>query len=432
MKIKLTLYLLFCSFYLLKAQTPTPGKKQELPIVIKEATIHVGNGDVIENGVVVIKKGVIVNIGKKGSIPIDKTAHTVIDAKGKHVYPGFINVNNTLGITEIGAVRATRDYREVGTLNPHVRSAIAFNTESKVGSTIRSNGVLITQPTPRGGLISGQSSIMRLDAWNWEDAAISMSDGIHLNWPRSYAYKWTESGVILKKNENRDKQINRLEELFVNAKAYNKSNEKDVRLASIQELIVEKKNLYIHSNSVKDIIESIEFAKKHGIEKIVLVEGKESYLITEYLKENNIPVILSRVHSLPMYEDDSPISMFELASKLDKAGVLYCLGWSGDMEAMNSRNIMFGAGNTVAYGVEYEKAVASVTLNTAKILGIANKYGSLEKGKSATLVISEGDALDMRTNSISYALIDGRVVDLNNHQKELNKKYTKKYGIVGN
>lgn len=424
MKTKLTIYLILCTLYFSQAQN------KEQPILITGATIHIGNGEVIEKGIIVLENGVITQIGKYGETVIDRRAHTTIDGLGKHVYPGFINVNNTLGLREIDAVRATRDYQEAGALNPHVRAMIAFNTDSKVAKTVRTNGVLITQATPRGGRISGQSAVMKLDGWNWEDATISESDGIHLNWPASFKYKWNGHGVDLVKNDKKDEQITELQQFITNAKAYGlKHDVMDMRLEAMQSILEGKSNLYIHVNSAKGIIASVNFAKENKIKKIVIVEGGESFMVTDFLKENNIPVILSRVHDLPMKEDDSVLSSYELANKLEKAGVKYCLGWSGDMEAMNSRNLQFGAGTTVAYGVDYEKAVTSISLNTAQILGIDKMYGSLEKGKSATLFISDGDALDMRTNNVIYAFIDGIKVDLNNHQKELSDKYLEKYNL---
>lgn len=413
-----------------KAQLPVPANDAKLPILIQGATIHIGNGEVIEKGILVAENGVITQIGKYGEVVIDKRAHTTIDGNGKHVYPGFINVNNTLGLSEIDAVRATRDFGETGALNPHIRAMIAYNTESKVAWTVRTNGVLITQATPRGGRISGQSSTMRLDGWNWEDAVIRESDGIHLNWPRRFSYKWNGHGVDLEPNKDKEKQLVELQQFFTNAKAYAmEHNEKDLRLEAMNPILTGTTNLYIHTNTAKDIVESVKFAQSNGIKNIVIVDGKEAHLVTGFLKENNISVVLSRVHSLPMYEDEEVLRPYERASILSNAGINYCLSWSGDMEAMNSRNLPFGAGTTVAYGVEYEDAVRSISQNAANILGIGDTYGSLEKGKSATLFISDGDALDMRTNKVSYALIDGKEIDLNNHQKELNKKYSDKYGI---
>lgn len=431
MKTKLTLTVLtVCITMLAKAQLPVPADKAQIPILITGATIHIGNGEVIENGVIVIENDIIKEVGKSEEVLVDKSRKEVINAKGKHIYPGFINVNNTLGLREIDAVRATEDYRESGSMNPHVRALIAFNTESRVAWTVRTNGVLLTQATPRGGLISGQSAIMHLDGWNWEDAAVLESDGIHLNWPSNFSYKW-EPGEGLKKEKNKDKDkiVENLDQFFTKAIAYGKLHkELDMRMEAMQPVMAGKSNLYLHAQEAKDIINGVNFAKKYNV-KTVIVGGQEAYLVADFLKENNVPVILNRVHSLPGYEDEPVLTPYEVAAKLDKAGIVYCLGWAGDMEAMNSRNLSFGAGSTVAHGVAYEKAVQSISLNTAKIVGIDNHYGSLEKGKSATLFISEGDALDIRTNDITFIWINGRKIDLNNHQKELNKKYTEKYGI---
>ena len=406
------------------------AQNKDLPsIIIQGGTIHVGNGDVIQNGTIIIEGGQIKEIGPKKEVKNGENV-TVINAEGKHIYPGFINVNNTLGLREIDAVRATRDFKEAGLMNPHVRALIAFNTESKVIQTVRSNGVLISQATPRGGRVSGQSAVMKLNGWNWEDASILNSDGIHINWPKTFTYKWNGSGLDMIENKNKLKEVDELQHLFSNAKSYQISNEKkDVRLESLLPLLKGQSNIYMHANLAKDIIESVKFAQKNGIKRIVIVGGKEAHLIPQFLKANNISVILDRVHSLPMYEGDPILTPYQIADILNKNEIKYCLSWTGDMEAMNSRNLPFGAGSTIAYGVPYEQAVSSITLNTAKIIGIDQQYGSLEKGKSATLIISEGDALDMRTNNILHAFIDGDKVDLNNHQRELNKKYSKKYQL---
>ena len=421
---KITTYLLLFTFYFSIAQD------KGIPTLITGATIHIGNGEVIEEGDIVISEGKIQKIGITGEVANDRGVYKTLKANGKHVYPGFINVNNTLGLREIDAVRATRDFQETGALNPHVRALIAFNTDSKVSKTVRTNGVLITQATPRGGRVSGQSAVMKLDGWNWEDAVISESDGVHVNWPRNFTYKWNGSGVDRVKNEKKSSQIDEIVSLFKNAKSYHiKHNEKDMRLEALKPVIDGESNVYVHTNQAKDILESVQFFKDLGIAKIVVVEGKEAHLIADFLGQNKVPVMLSRVHSLPMREDGAVLAPYKSAQKLNKAGLLYCLSWAGDMEAMNSRNLPFGAGTTVAYGVPYEKAVQSITLNAAKIIGIDKHYGSLEKGKSATLFISDGDALDMRTNNVINAFIDGVEVDLNNHQKELNEKYSKKYNL---
>jgi imidazolonepropionase-like amidohydrolase len=185
--------------------------------------------------------------------------------------------------------------------------------------------------------------------------------------------------------------------------------------------------LFIHVDDEKGIIDAINFTKQHKIENVVLVGAYEAYKQTELIKENDVSVLLRRVHSRPSKSDEDYDLPFKLAKKLVDAGVTVALEASGDMERMNSRNLPFYAGTTVAYGLDKEQALQLITLNAAKILGIDAQYGSLETGKSATLFISQGDALDMRTNQLEQAFIDGRNISLESHQTKLWKRYTEKY-----
>jgi imidazolonepropionase-like amidohydrolase len=399
------------------------------PILFIGATAHLGNGEVIDNAAISIQNGKFDLVANASTIRIDPSAFdTIYKVYGKDIYPSFILPNTTLGITEIDAVRASRDYKETGGSNPNIRSLIAYNTDSKLARTVRSNGVLIAQVTPRGGLVSGQSSVMHLEGDNWEDAEIKADDGIHINWPNSYYNTgwWAEPGET-KKNKEYQKKISELTKLFSKAKSYEiSSNIMDLKMESMRGLFNGTKNLYIHANSTSDMRDAIDFSEKHHVKNIIIVGGEDALKIASILSKKKIPVILNRVHRLPKSQDSPIDEPFKQAKKLQDAGILFCLSYEGDMEAMGARNLAFTAGTTVAYGQGYEKAVQSITLNTAKILGINNIVGSIEKGKNATFFISTGDALDMRTNNVEKAFINGIAVDLNNHQKELFEKYKNK------
>ena len=188
----------------------TFNTKAQKPILFVGGIAHIGNGEVIENSAISIKEGSFDIVANANLIRIDPTAFdTIIKIYGKHIYPSFIVPNTTLGITEIDAVRASRDFNEIGGVNPNIRSLIAYNSDSKITKTIRTNGVLIAQVTPRGGLVSGQSSIMFLEGNNWEDAALKVDDGIHINWPNSYYTTgwWAEPGET-KENKKYSIEIN--------------------------------------------------------------------------------------------------------------------------------------------------------------------------------------------------------------------------------
>jgi len=415
----------------------TPAKPQTKSILLMNGIAHVGNGTVIENSAIGFKDGKITLIGDATTIRIPSGAYdTTINISGKHVYPGFIAPNSTLGLNEIESVRATRDFAETGNLNPHVRSVISYNSDSKIPPTVRTNGVLLAQITPRSGTISGTSSILELDGWNWEDMTLKMDDGIHLNWIPMFKRDWKDydgEGPIpeLKKSTDYDKQKSELKKFFADSRAYSEvvNLEKNLRLEAMKGLFNAEKTLFVHVNTAKEIMDAVYFSKDAGVKKMVLVGGTDSWMVTDLLKENNIPVMVNRLHNLPTRTDADIDLPYKLPALLQKAGVLFCLENAGDMEQIHTRNIPFLAGTAVTYGLTKEEAVASVTLSAAKILGIDKRVGSLEEGKDATLFISAGDALDVKSNDVILAFIRGKKLDLNNEQKELNEKYLKKYGL---
>lgn len=427
-KNKILLAATFCfllSTFKLVAQVETPALPQSKSILLMNGYAHLGNGKVIENAAIGIKDGKLTLVADARVIKLEQNAYdTVINIQGKHVYPGIIAPNSTLGLVEIDAVRATDDQREAGTYTPHVRSIIAYNTESKITTTVRSNGVLMGQITPRGNYISGTSSIVQFDAWNWEDAVYKQDDGVHLNW---YTMFNRHNGKI---NKNYEEKVAELKEFFTNAQAYVKEanhEEVNLRFEAMRGIFSGEQTLFIHANFVKEITEAIDFGKKFEIKKMVIVGGYDAWRVSDMLKDNNVAVILRRVHDLPINEDDDVYLPYKLPKLLFDAGVLFCLENAGDMEAMGTRNLPFYAGTAAAYGIDKEEALKLITLNTAKILGIDSTVGSLESGKDATLFISTGDALDVRTNNVIAAFIQGRNVDVDNHQKKLYRKYSEKY-----
>lgn len=401
-------------------------------ILLVNGFLHTGNGETLQSALIGIEKGKITLIKNSLAYTIDPEKwDTIIQLNGKHIYPGFVAPNSTLGITEIDAVRATRDYDEVGTFNPHVRSQIAFNAESKVISTVKTNGVLMTQATPRGGVISGASSVMALEGWNWEDATVLKDDGIHLNWPETIDRgKWWEGDSKIEKSKNYDKKKREIYAFFKMAEAYsstNNNNKKDARFEAMRNCFKGEQRVYIHANEIQQLVDVIDFSKEFNLTFPVIVGGYDAYLITRKLSDAKIPVMLVRTHSLPENEND-PINLpYQLPFLLKKGGVKFCLQNQGDMEAMNARNIPFLAGTAMAYGLSEEDAVSAVSLWSCEIMGLSKNYGSLEKGKSATLFVSDGNALDMRTNNLFLGMINGKFIALNNTQKALFDKYQGKY-----
>lgn len=400
-------------------------------VLLLNGYLHIGNGEVIESALIGIKEDKITLL--RNSLAYSYKVEewdTVIDLMGKHVYPAFVAPNSTLGLTEIDAVRSTRDYDEVGEFNPHIRSQIAYNVESKVISTVRTNGVLLTQATPRGGDISGTSSVMAMDGWNWEDATIAKDDGIHVNWPVKRMARSGEAADSKKQEEMYDSEKRALYQFFELSKAYSsvdKKEQNDLRLNAMINCFKGDKRVYIHANELQQLQDVIDFCSHFDLPFPVIVGGYDSHLVARKLKDAEIPVMLTRTHSLPENEDDAVDFPYHLPALLQEAGVKFCLQNEGDMEAMNARNLPFQAGTAMAYGLTEEQAVQCISLSACEILGIDKEFGSVEEGKSATLFVSEGNALDMRTNQVTLILIRGEFVSTANFQQDLYEKYSKKY-----
>jgi imidazolonepropionase-like amidohydrolase len=428
--LKNILSIVIMSFSLLVFAQQTPAPVQKEIVTIHGATAHIGNGSIIEKSIITFENGKLVAVADATTSKIALRGN-IIDATGKHVYPGFIAPNTTLGLVEIDAVRQTRDQDELGNLIPNVRALIAYNAESKVVESLRPNGVLIGQITPRGGTISGTSSIVQFDAWNWEDAAIKADDGIHLNWPDSYAQGrwWLGESSAYKPNKKYQEEIESIKSFILNSKTYGKSTPKTINEAykAMQGLFNGQQKMFVHAYGEKEMIDAVTTLKNNGINNIVVVGAYEAYKISDFLKKNEVSVLIQRVHTTPENDDDDYDLPYKLAKLLVDDGVLVALQTSGQMEGMNTRNLPFYAGQVVAQGLSKEKALQLITENPAKILGIDTNYGTLEVGKSATLFICEGDALDMRTNILSHAFIDGRNISLETHQTKLWKRYSKKY-----
>ncbi|OFY40677.1 MAG: hypothetical protein A2Z69_02935 [Bacteroidetes bacterium RBG_13_44_24] len=415
-----------------EAQSPVVAPMQKKPVLISGGTIHTGTGKIIENGIIAFSGGKITYVGKASEFEGDKTDSEVIDVTGKQVYPGLIYPNTSLGLIEMSGVDVTVDNRETGDLNPNVRSIVAYNTDSHVIPVVRSNGILIAQIVPSGTLLPGTSSVVQLDAWNWEDAIYRADNGIHLGWPsksgsgRRGGYNIPSTGET--PENNYDKNVEQLEKIFADAIAYaevKKPEDANLRLEALKGLFNGTKTLYISASEPKGIIAAISFAKRYNVKKIVLTGADESaWAVKDFIRENNIPVILAHVHSLPKYEHSDTRLPFKLAAMFQKEGILVGLSYSNHAYGYN---LPFVAGQTVPYGLTKEEALQTITLNNAKILGIDDVTGTLETGKDANIIVSTGDILDMMTNNVEYAFIQGRNISLDNKHKQLYRRFMEKY-----
>ena len=419
----------FASFFQsASAQTTAKPKR----ILIENPTVHVGDGSVFEKGLVGIEGDKIILVKNALAYTYDKADwDTIIDLNGQHLYAGFVAPNSTLGLTEIDAVRATRDFNETGEINSNVRAQIAYNCESQIIETVRINGVLITQATPRGGIISGTSAVMSNSCWNWEDGTISANDGIHLNWPQSLqGGGWWAEPQPKTRNEKYGEEKRAIYDYFELALAYTKAeNQTDLRYQALKDCFQGEKRVYIHANELQQLHDALDFIDHFGLKHAVIVGGYDSYMMLDKLKLRNIPVMLPRLHELPENEDNPVDLVYRLPSMLQDAGILFCLQNEGDMEAMNARNIPFLAGTAMSYGLTEEQAIQSVTINACKILGIDQYYGTIQTGKKATLFVSQGSALEMKSNNVTLILVDGKFVPVTSFQNDLYEKYKAKYGF---
>jgi imidazolonepropionase-like amidohydrolase len=416
-------------------ETVYPAPPQTTSTAILNATVHKGNGEVIENATIIMTDGKIAAIGKNLPAP---AGATTVDAKGKHVYPGLILPVSNLGLVEIGSVRATSDVQEIGELNPNVRSIVAYNTDSKIINTLRSNGILLANIVPQGGLISGSSTVVQLDAWNWEDAAYKTDEGIHLRMPSLMPrprFGGFGGGGGFGGQQQTDpvkeglERIENLKGFFKEAKAYAASpthETTNLKLAAVKGLFDKTQKLYVHANTVKQMLVALDFVKEFNFD-VVIVGGSDSWQIADLLKQNNVSVILSQMHSLPTAEDDDVDQPFKTPAILQKAGVLFSI--NDEDGQTRGRNLAFNAGTAAAYGLSKEEAIQAITLNAAKILGVSDRTGSIEVGKDANIIISEGDILDMKTSNVTEAFIQGRKIDLTDKHKQLNERFNQKYKL---
>ena len=416
-----------------------PGEDQKRPIILKGGILHTVSTDIFEGYDILFSKGKIVRIEKN----IMASPETdVYDVFGKHIIPGYIAPITRIGLVEIGLVKQTRDFAERGSFNPNVKANVSYNPDSDLIPITRSNGVLVVNSVPAGGRISGQSSVMMLDGWTWEQATLKHPSGLHINWPSMRI----NYGANVKKSEKQQKEeiqksIRDLDHMVRDVRAYfqrikqrsriaGERQKSDLRLESMIPFVVEKKKIFIHADEARQIKSAVEWAKKNDL-KIIIVGGSDSWRLTDLLVKNNIPVVIDQVEKIPTRRFEPIHLPYKLPFLLKQAGVQFCLntiiGYPNDG---NIRNLPNEAMRAAAYGLNKSEALRSITLSTAEILGVDDMIGSLDIGKDATFFISETPPMEMNPK-ILMAFIQGKEVDLNNHQKMLYKKYQEKYRRQG-
>lgn len=419
---KTILFLIASLFLFAEKHDNVPGKKQSHPILLKGGTLYTITNGIQKNTDLLFENGKITQIGKNLSLPA-KTE--VIDISGKYVYPGLISLHTKMGLEEIGAVRSTRDFNEVGQFNSEVMSKTAYNADSEVIPTVRSNGVTHSLIVPQGAFISGQSSLMQLDAWNNEDALVKANVGMHLFWPNMTLFSnWNLA--LNKQEENIQKNLKKIHHFFESVQNYlkqgSKNLQKNLKYEAMRDLFNQKQSLFVHANTFKQLRAAILFADEFKL-KLILVGADDALLLKEMIQKRNIPLILNQSHRLPRTNDSNYDHAFTLPQKLKKLSIPFAISTGGTWKIWSGMNLAFQAGQAVAFGLDRETALQSLTLNPAKFLGLSDRLGSLELGKEASLIVSDGDILDYLTNKVRYEFIEGRKVDLNNRHKTLYKKY---------
>ncbi len=401
------------------ASPEIPGPRQDKPIALIGGTIHSIAQPPIASGTLLLVDGKIAAVGQDVEIPQHATR---INLAGKHVYPGLFDAYTPLGLVEVNAVRATVDRSETGQLNPNVKSWVAINPDSELIPVTRSNGVLLALSAPSGGLISGQSAVIQLDGWTFEDLTLASGVGMHLNWPRISSDRGRPSESSMK----------RLRQLFDDARAYRRARQfeasrqpVDLRLQAMVPVLERKQPLIIGADQLAAIQGAVAFAQEQDV-RVMIYGGYDAPQCAELLVKNQVPVLLGGVYRLPQRRSEPYDAPFTIASQLHAAGVQFCITGSGRFGGSNVRNLPYHAAMAVAFGLPHDVALKAITSYPAEILGVADRVGSLLVGKDATLFVCDGDPLETATQ-VEAAYIQGRRVDLSDRHKRLWKKYQTKY-----
>ncbi|ACJ30171.1 Amidohydrolase [Shewanella piezotolerans WP3] len=430
----------------LYAHDMLPAPAQTSAVLFTNATVHSVTQGQLEHTDVLIADGKIVAVGQNLataepaadlSEQADKPAAqsetalmaanaVVLDSSDKHIYPGLIALDTTMGLVEVEMMRPSNDAYEVGFINPQLEAISAFNPDSEIIPTVRVNGITHAQVVPQGDGLAGQSALVSMDSWTIEDALVESNKQFHLYWPY---IRWMSSDAD-KRQDQLDalsKRVNKVHEAFTDAHRYQlalkagKITKTDLRWQSLTPLFDGDAQLFIHAQSQKQIEEAIALSKVYGF-KIVIVGGYDAWRIADALAEVNAKVIYTQTLSLPKRKDEPIDLAFKIPALLKQANIPFALGFSSDW---NSRNLPFAAGQTVAYGLTKSQALQSITLDAARILDI-DDMGAIAPGFKANMIIATGDILDPMQAGIESVYIDGRKIDLNNRHQQLYQKYLKR------
>jgi len=411
------------------AQVRMTVPPQSEPVALTGATIHTVTSGVIENGTILLENGLITAIGADVDIP---AGTRVVDATGKHIYPGLIDAFSTVGIAEIGAVDVSNDINELGDFNPNVRADIAVNAESRHIGTTRSAGVLTTLTTPGGGLVSGMSSALALEGWSWEEMSMQSAAALNVNWPNPNPRRFRGFGGFRfgpqQDRPSYEEQVQQLKDFFGEARAYRdavaagEEVRSDSRYAAMIPVFDGDLPVVVAADGAAQINDAITWAQEEDL-RIVIRGGQDAIHVADRLVAEDIPVILTSTMGAPGRQYEGYDGTYSMPARLHEAGVRFAI--SGGSGSLYSNRLPFEAGVAVAFGLPEEEALKAVTINPAQFLGLDDRIGSLEPGKQATFLITTGTPLDM-TSDIEQAYIQGRELDMTDIQKFFFEKYMEK------
>jgi imidazolonepropionase-like amidohydrolase len=396
---------------------------------LTDVAIHPASGPEIARGAIVVRDGKIVSVSAGPATAGDGPA---VSGQGRHVYPSLFPPMTVLGLSEIGAVRATVDTTELGDVNPDARADIAVNFDSELLPVARSGGVLIAGVTPTGGIVSGSVAALKLDGWTREDASLKAPVAIAVVWPDLRIDRSPEAKYSVRLQEKkRDEALEKLRNAFRDARAYGKAraaegqagiprHDADARLEALLPAIEGKVPVIVFANRLDQIRAAVKWGSEDKL-RVAIWGGADAWRMADELARAQVPVIVESPLDLPQREDEPYDAAFANAGRLDKAGVRVLFN-EGGTDAANVRNLPHLAAAAVAFGFPREKALAAMTLEPARLLGVADRVGSLEPGKDATFIVTDGDILDMRSRVVA-AYLDGRALDLTDKQKRLYEKY---------
>jgi len=413
------------------AQVRMTMSPQEAPVVLRGATIHTVTNGVIQNGMIVLDRGVITAIGTDVAIP---RGAKVVDVTGKHIYPGLIDAYSTVGISEIGSVDVSNDTNEIGDFNPNVRAEVAVNAESRHIGTTRSAGVLVAFSTPGGGVISGLSSAMSLEGWTWEEMSMKGAAALNVNWPdpnarpRRFGGGGPPGSGPQPAPRTYAQQVQEIKDFFAEARAYRdaakagQTMSTDSRYAAMIPALNGEIPVVVAADGVAQINDAITWGKQEGV-RLVIRGGRDAIHVAERLVAEKVPVILTSTMAAPDRNYEGYDGAYSSPARLHAAGVKFAI--SGGAGALYSNRLPWEAGVAVAFGLSEEEALKAVTINAAEFMGVADKVGSLEVGKQATLLITTGTPLNMTTN-IVQSYIQGREINMMDIHKFFYEKYMEK------